>query len=441
MPSVRLRFQPGVGLFFMSRLVRQVYTIVCVCLLLYCAGAFVASAQEFRGALRGVVQDSNGGRVPAAKIIVQAAESSLQREIASDSRGEFRIGDLLPGTYRVKVQASGFAEANSNVKVIISSVQEITVTLKPQALQQSITLDLDGPASITTQSIDSSSAVHQTIITRQDLESIPLAARSFANIAYLAPGTEPLEPSDPTKARITAVSTGGSSGLNNDLTVDGADDTDDWIGGFLQNFSPEAIEEFAVRTAQEDADTGRTTAASVVITTKAGTNFWHGSGSFYGRAADLNARFPIDNPAPDPKQPFSRENYVATLGGPLVRSKLWFFSSFEYVHENASIAYSQASQTEFNALAQLAAAGKINDGIRGVNSIDVPSSVLVPFRDYLADARLDWQQSDQSRWFLRASADTYITQNAMVQQAALPSTGATSHNNYLNLVLGEQYKI
>jgi Carboxypeptidase regulatory-like domain/TonB dependent receptor len=439
MPSARLTLQSGVGLLFMSRLVRQVDTIVCLYLLLYCAGAFVASAQEFRGALRGVVQDATGGRVPAAQILVRGAESSLQRETSSDSRGEFRINDLPPGAYHLKIQANGFADANSNVRVIVSSVQEITVTLKPQPVKQSITLDVEGPGSITTQPIDTSSAVQQTIITSHDLDTIPLAARSFANIAYLAPGTEPLEPSDPTKARITAVSTGGSSGLNNDLSVDGADNTDDWIGGFLQNFSPEAIQEFAIRTAQEEADTGRTTAASVVISTKAGTNFWHGSGAFYGRAAGLNARFPIDNPAPNPKQPFSRQNYVGTLGGPLVRSKLWFFSSFEFVHENASIAYSPASQGEFNALAQLAAAGKINDGIRGVHSVDVPSSVLVPFRDYLADARLDWQQSDQSRWFLRASADTYITHNAMVQQAALPSTGAASHNNYLNLVLGEQY--
>ncbi len=399
----------------------------------------MASAQEFRGALRGVVQDASGARVPAAKIFVRAVESSLQREIASDSRGEFRIDDLLPGIYRVKVQASGFAEAASNVKITVSSVQEITVTLKPQPVQQTIKLDEDWrPSSITTQPIDTSTAVHHTIITSRDLETIPLAARSFANIAYLAPGSEPLEPSDPTKARITAVSTGGSSGLNNDLTVDGADNTDDWIGGFLQNFSPEAIEEFAVSTAQEDADTGRTTAASVVITTKAGTNFWHGSTGFYGRSADLNARFPIDNPAPNPKQPFSRQNYVGTLGGPIVKDKLWLFSSLEYVHENASIAYSQRSQTEFDALAQLAAAGKINDGILGVNSIGVPSSVPVPFRDYLANARLDWAQSDKSRWFLRASTDTYLTRNAMVQQAALPSTGATSHSNYLNLVIGNQ---
>jgi len=425
----------------MSRLVRQVHTIVCVYLLLSCVGAFVAPAQDFRGALRGVVQDASGGRVPAAKIVVQAVESSLHREVSSDTHGEFRLDDLLPGAYRVKVQANGFAEATSHVKISVSSVQEITVTLKPQPVQQSITLDLDGPASFTTQTIDTSSAVHQTIITSQDLESIPLAARSFANIAYLAPGTEPLEPSDPTKARITAVSTGGSSGLNNDLTVDGADNTDDWIGGFLQNFSLEAIEEFAIRTAQEDADTGRTTAASVVITTKSGTNFWHGSAGFYGRAANLNARFPIDNPAPDPKQPFSRQNYLATLGGPVVKDKLWFFSSFEYVRENASIAYSPASQAEFNALALLAAAGLLHDSSTGttVNQIDVPRNVPVPFRDYLANARLDWAQSDKSRWFLRASTDSYITRNAMVQQAALPSTGATSHSNYFSLVAGEQY--
>ncbi len=159
----------------------------------------------------------------------------------------------------------------------------------------------------------------------QDLETIPLAARSFANIAYLVPGTEPVEPSDPTKARITAVSFGGSSGLNVQLSVDGADNSDDYIGGFLQNFSPDAIEEFAVSTSQENADTGRTTVGAVVITTKRGTDQWHGDAAFYDRAAALNARFPIDNPSPNPKQPFSRQNYIGTLGGPIQKSKVLVF--------------------------------------------------------------------------------------------------------------------
>jgi len=394
--------------------------------------------QNSRGTLRGVVQDSKGGRIPAAKIVVQVTESSLERQASSDARGEFRIDDLLPGTYQVLVSAQGFAEARAKVKVIISSVQEITVTLKPRAVQQ--TVSVQGQASsITTQAIDMASAVHQAAVTTQDLQTIPLAARSFANIAYLAPGTEPVEPSDPTKARITAVSTGGSSGLNNEVSVDGADNSDDWIGGFLQNFSPESIQEFAVRTAMEDADTGRTTAGSVVITTKRGTNQWHGDEAFYERAASLNARFPIENPAPNPKQPFSRQNYVGTVGGPLIKDKIWFFSSLEYVHENASIAYSPDTQTQFNALAQLAAQGLVTVGNTTVASIPVPNTVPIPFRDSLGSMRIDWAESSRSQWFLRASADSYITHNALIEQATLPSTGATTHNDYTNFTINNQF--
>jgi hypothetical protein len=408
-------------------------------LLLFAGLAGPSLAQNPRGSLRGVVQDNSGAVVPGAKIVVQAADSSMQRETASDERGEFRIEDLPPGNYHLVVNAKGFAEARSDVRVLVSSVKEVTVRLKLQAVQQSIRLEVDGPGSITTQPIDTTSAVHQAVITTQDLQTIPLAARSFANIAYLAPGTEPVEPSDPTKARITAVSTGGSSGLNNDLSVDGADNSDDWIGGFLQNFSPESIQEFAFRTAMADADTGRTTAGSVVITTKHGTNDWHGDEAFYERAASLNARFPIENPAPNPKQPFSRQNYVATLGGPIVKDKVWLFVSLEYVHEDASIAYSPASQAQFNALAQLAAQGLVDVDGTTVSSIGVPSSVPVPFRDYLGLIRFDWAQNTRSQWFLRFSGDSYLTHNALVQQGTLPSTGATTHNNYTNFVISNQF--
>jgi hypothetical protein len=409
-----------------------------IALLAFLLLPFVLLAQNPRGSLRGTVQDTSGGRISSAKIVVQAPESTLQRETTSNDQGEFRIDDLVPGIYRVVVTANGFSEASSDVNVIISFVQGITVSLKPQPLQQSVNVQGQS-SSITTQPIDLASAVHQTAISRQDLDTIPLAARSFANIAYLAPGTEPVEPSDPTKARITAVSTGGSSGLNNDLSVDGADNTDDWIGGFLENFSPESIQEFAVRTAQEDADTGRTTAASVVITTRRGTNQWHGDEAFYERAADLNARFPIENPAPNPKQPFSRQNYIGSLGGPIVKDKLWFFSSLEYVHENASIAYSPESQDQFNALSSLAEQGLLTVGNTTVTSIPVPSNIAVPFRDYIGMARLDWDQSARSQWFFRTAADSYITHNALVQQATLDSTGATTHNNYLSLVLSNQF--
>jgi hypothetical protein len=332
------------------------------------------------------------------------------------------------------VKTTGFAAAAADVTIAVSSIRDIVVTLRPEAVKQSVGVTAQ-TSSIAAQPIDLSSNVHQSVVTTEDLESLPLPARSFANIAYLAPGTEPVEPSDPTKARITAVSTGGSSGLNNELSVDGGDNSDDYIGGFLQNFSPDAIQEFAIRTSQEDADTGGTTAGSIVITTKSGNNDWHGSASFYERAAALNARFPIENPSPNPKQPFSRQNYVGTLSGPIAKDKLWFFLAFEGVHEDASIAYSPASVTQFDALSQLAAEGLIP----GVSSIAVPANVPIPFRDYSDSLRFDWAQSSKSKWFLRASTDSYTTHNNLVQQGTLPSTGLLTHNNYFSLVVSNQF--
>ncbi len=391
-------------------------------------------AQDFRGNLSGTVSDPGGGRIRSAAVRLAALGSSMRREAVSDARGEFRLDDLLPGAWRVTVSAPGFAEVTADVAVVVSSTREIAVTLTPAALRQTIAVQAQA-SSITTQPLDTSSAVPGGAVTARDLAAIPLALRSFANIAYMVPGTEPVEPSDPTKARITAVSFGGSSGLNDILSVDGADNSDDYIGGFLQNFSPDAIQEFAVRTAQEDADTGRTVAGSVVITTKRGGNDWHGDLAVYERAAAMNARYPIENPAPLPKQPFSRQNYIGAAGGPIIKDKLWFFASFEHVHEDASIAYSPASLAQFDALASLAAQGLVP----GAGSIPVPGNVPVPFRDFLGALRFDWAPSSRSQWFLRAAVDNYVTDNAFVQQATLPSTGAAWHSNYMNLVLGRQY--
>ena len=398
-------------------------------------------AQNPTGALRGEVQDSTHARVVGARVVLRAAGSS--RLATTDDHGEFRVDGLLPGVYQISVSASGFAAATAEVEVAVSDVREIAVTLHPQGGNETVTVR-GGPSSISEATVNTTSAVRGGVVASRDLETFPLPARSFANIAYLVPGTEPVEPSDPTKARITAVSTGGSSGLNNELSVDGADDSDDWIGGFLQNFSPDGVQEFAVRTSNEDADTGWTTAGSVVITTRRGTNDWHGDAAFYERAAALNARFPIENPAEtctegtcvaNPKQPFSRQNYVGTLGGPIARNKVWFFSSFENVHENASIAYSPASMEQFDALSQIAAQGLIP----GVSSIPAPATVPIPFRDYLGSLRFDWAQSEKSRWFLRTSGDSYLTRNALVEQGTLPSTGLLTHNNYWNAVVSNAY--
>jgi hypothetical protein len=118
-----------------------------------------------------------------------------------------------------------------------------------------------------------------------------------------------------------------------------------------------------------------------------------------------------------------------------VKDKLWLFAAFEAVHENASIAYSPASTTQFDALATLASEGLIP----GVTSIAVPPNVPIPFRDYFDSLRLDYTQSTRSQWFLRGSTDSYTTHNDLVQQGTLPSTGLLTHNNYFSLVIGNQF--
>lgn len=418
----RLAAIPAIGLAILVSL---------IALLAICPSAL---AQTPTGSLRGVVQDGNGGRVRSAKVSVQAVGSDVLRTTQSDDHGAFRLDELAPGVYLVVVEASNFSPATSNVTIVVSGVKDVTVTLQPAAVQEAVTVR-GAASSIATQPMDTTTAVQQGVVTDQDLRTIPLAHRTFANISFLVPGTEPVEPSDPTKARITAVSIGGSSGLNNELSVDGADNSDDYIGGFLQNLSPAVIQEFSFRTALEDADTGRTTGGSVVITTKSGTNQWLGDVSFDDRAAALNARLPIDNPPPEPKQPFSAQNYSGTEGGPIRKDHLWMFSSFEYDREQASIAYSPASVDQFGALSSLAAQGLIP----GVTSIGVPANVSVPFHDYLASGRVDWAQSPRSQWFARVSTDRYQTENDLVQQGTLPSTGATSDSQYVNGVVSNHF--
>jgi len=392
--------------------------------------------QSVQGTLLIAVEDSAGGRIAGAGVIVTLTKAALSRSATTNERGEVRFEALPPGMYSIAVRASGFEEKTSRVAVSVSSQATFAVILGPQTLKQTVQVRDRGP-SLASQPVETTSSTINTVVTTEDLDEIPLSARSFANIAYLAPFTAPVEPSDPTKARITAVSFGGSSGLNVDLSVDGGDNNDDYIGGFLQNYSPEAMQEFAVQTSQFGADTSHTNGGSVVISTRRGSDDWHGSGAYYNRGNALNARNTLDNPEPNPKQPFSRQNFVGTLGGPIKPGKLWFFSSYEYIHENASVAYSANSLAEFSALQQLATSGFLAN----VPSIGaIPSSVAQPYRETLFSSRIDWKQSARSQWFVRASLDRNHTKNDLLQQGALPSTGATTNSNYYSVLLSSEFQ-
>ena len=390
--------------------------------------AAVALAQTSTGGIEGTVVDSSGAVVPNATVVIRNLDTNAVTLAPTDEYGQYRSLNLAPADYEVRLAVRGFQEARVIAHVPVSGSASVPVQLRVQGPSpEVVNVEERTPP-------DSSSSTIGAVVSQKQIAELPLASRSFANIAYIAPMTAPVESSDPTKARITAVAFAGSSGLNVDLSVDGGDNNDDYIGGFLQNYSPDAIQEFSLRTGQFDADASRTNGGSVIIATRAGTNSFHGGGGIYIRGSALNARNPLDNPEPNPKQPFARQNYSGSLGGPIMRDKLWFFAALEHVHENASIAYGEQSLKEFRALAELAAMGEIP----GVPAIATPSAIVVPFRDWLFNSRVDWRESERSQWFFRFSLDHNNTRNDLIQQATLPSTGATTRARYYSFLVNNQ---
>src|ERR1700727_519303 len=122
------------------------------------AGASVTLGQTYRGALQGTVLDESGAAVAAAQITIRGVGTSLERRAGGDGHGAFRVEDLPPGRYEIAVQAPGLARAASGVRLEVSVVRDLTVTLKPQSSQQSITVSGEA-SSIASQPMDVTSAV------------------------------------------------------------------------------------------------------------------------------------------------------------------------------------------------------------------------------------------------------------------------------------------
>ncbi len=184
-----------------SRLHRTLKAISFVLL----SSSLLLVAQNPRGTLVGTVMDATGARVPAANITLNQIGAAAIRHAAANSLGEFTIQSLAPGHYQVRASAPGFADATSEVEISVGAMPSISLTLSPQAVEESVNVK----AKSSSLALETTSSQISTAISAQELESVPLAHRSFANIAFLAPMTEPVEPSDPTKARITAVSFAG----------------------------------------------------------------------------------------------------------------------------------------------------------------------------------------------------------------------------------------
>jgi hypothetical protein len=293
------------------------------------------------GVITGVVQNEKGELVAGATVRAVNVGTNATREVTTSGEGVYEVSQLVPGNYRVEVEAQGFSRSVLE-GVVVNVLQRTTVNaeLKVGGIGETVNVTTEG-ALVETTKTDVSGVVDQ-----RRLENLPVNGRSFASLAILIPGAT-LQPSfDPTKSRVGTFSVGGSTGRNLNVTIDGGDNKDNAVGGILQNFSMEGIQEFALSTQRFSAANGRSGGALLSVVSKSGTNDLHGSLFGFFRDDALNANAPAllaeanETLFPDPgdivKPPFSRQQFGGSIGGPIKRDKAFFFGTLERTRERGN---------------------------------------------------------------------------------------------------------
>src|SRR5215216_1173295 len=288
------------------------------------------------GTVTGVVKDEKGGLVPGAAVKIVNVGTNAERTATTSADGVYEITQLVPGNYRLEVQATGFSKFVQE-PVVINVLQRTTVNpdLKVGGIGETVTVTGESAALVETTKTDVSGVIDQ-----RRLESLPVNGRSFASLAILIPGAT-LQPSfDPTKARVGTFSVGGSTGRNLNVTIDGGDNKDNAVGGILQNFSMEGIQEFALSTQRFSAANGRSGGALLSVVSKSGSNAFHGSAFGFFRDDALNANAPKllaeargESTADAVKPPFNRQQFGGSFGGPIKKDKAFFFGTIERTRE------------------------------------------------------------------------------------------------------------
>ena len=369
-------------------------------------------AQTNAGSLSGRVSDGSGAALPGVTVTATNEATGFNRTVISETDGSYRFASLPIGTYDVTADLAGFGSLTTkNVEVNVSTDRNLNITLKQATVKEQITVTAASPLIETTPAIG-------TVVSQREIANLPLNGRQFANLGSLAPGTTLSVNSDPTKPGQLTIALNGGSGRNVNFLVDGGDNTDDTIGGALQNYNIEAVQEFNIQTQQYKAEYGRTTGGVLTVVTKTGTNDFEGSAYEFYRSKSLNEKTETEKLNGSGKSPYSRNQYGASIGGPIVKDMIHFFATAERLERPTSYV--------------------INTG--GIYPEFDGQAVPTPFKDNLftakASADINARQFLQVRYGYQRNSDIYGP-----SPIVLPSALGTLTNDYHSILLGHTWQI
>jgi hypothetical protein len=310
--------------------------LLSVVLLLIPAGV-MAQARLTGADLSGTVTDESGAALPQARVIVTSVDTNVARTASADTHGRYLVAALPPGAYRIAVEASGFAPARrEGVVLALGQAADIDFQLKVAGTQEEITVTAEAPL------VDPTHTAVSSVVGQQQIEGLPINLRNFLSFSIITPGVTNDRTPQQGASATSGLSFGGQRARSNNIMVDGLDNNDPIVGAVRATFSQEAIQEFQVLTNSYSAEFGKASGGVVNIVTKSGTNELHGNAFFYFRDESLNAKDHFEredvfgNPVSRDKAPFGQKQWGATLGGPIVKDRTFFFASFEKVDVDAN---------------------------------------------------------------------------------------------------------
>jgi hypothetical protein len=290
-----------------------------------------AAAQQTTGTISGRIVDAQGAAIPGVTVTAKNAATGFVRTEVSDGEGIFHLNALPVGTYDMTTDLQGFAKVeNKGIVVNVGQTLDLNLTLKLATVQETITVNAETPL------IQTSSSSVGGVVDVNRIENLPLNGRQFANAAVTIPGVGLGFHSDPTKSTQYSPQIGGGNGRNVNYQIDGGDNNDDTVGGLLQLFPLEAIQEFNFVTQRYKAEYGRSNGGVMNIVTKSGTNDYHGSWFTNIRDTSLNAKTKTEKIGNLPKGEYERYQYGGSFGGPIMQNKAHFFAAYERTQQDTT---------------------------------------------------------------------------------------------------------
>ncbi len=288
----------------------------------------ITPAQTPTGAIAGTVSDESGAVVPNVKITIANKDSGSSRQLVASGDGSYSSASLAAGDYEVSAEAAGFKRLVRTAIVETGGTTTVNLMLLVGAAQDVVTVEASAA------NINCDCSAIGGVVTRQQIDNLPLNGRSFLNLAQLEPGIL-VTPANPAQFNAQFnVSVMGGPASRTAITVDGGNVRNPLEGGSGTNFSQEVVQEFQLSSANFDLSTGITAFGAVNIVTRSGGNDFHGAGYFYFRDDHTSAYPSLNRNALDPDPFFARRQGGFWIGGPIKKDKLFFFFNLENTNQN-----------------------------------------------------------------------------------------------------------